>query len=137
MSMAENDYPEEFDELHRDILDVLEEGRANPGYLAERTGESSQLMNNRLRDLMMADYVEKIHSGLYGLKEQPSSDDPESGEKDQENPNPSEDHSDDSEDSSRNTIPTNEDTEESEGDNPSSDGESDSTGPDTKSILDS
>ena len=65
--MTEQEPPDGFDELHMDILEILKEGRATPAYLAERTGESSQLMNNRLRDLRMASYVAKVHTGLYEL----------------------------------------------------------------------
>jgi predicted HTH transcriptional regulator len=57
----------EFDSLHKRIIEILTEGRATPAYLAERTDESSQLMNNRLRDLIMAGYVTKIHTGLYEI----------------------------------------------------------------------
>jgi DNA-binding IclR family transcriptional regulator len=63
--------PDELDELHRDILGVLREGRATPSYLAERTGESRQLVSQRLRDLVMADYVDRVHTGLYELVEDP------------------------------------------------------------------
>lgn len=63
--------PEDLDELHWEIVDVLREGRATPAYLAERTGESRQLVSQRLRDLRMAGYVEKVHKGLYELEEDP------------------------------------------------------------------
>lgn len=62
---------DDLDDLHREIIDVLREGRVTPSYLAERTGESRQLMNQRLRDLTMAGYVERIHTGLYELVEDP------------------------------------------------------------------
>ena len=48
--------------------------RASPSYLAERTGASGQLISQRLRDLVMAGYVEKIHTGLYELAEDPDQD---------------------------------------------------------------
>lgn len=63
--------PEDLDELHWEIIDVLREGRATPAYLSERVGESRQLVSQRLRDLQMADYVEKVHKGLYELVEDP------------------------------------------------------------------
>lgn len=62
---------DDLDDLHRQILDVLSEGRATPSYLAERTGESRQLMSHRLRDLRMAGYVERVHTGLYELVDDP------------------------------------------------------------------
>jgi predicted HTH transcriptional regulator len=62
---------EDFDELHHQIIDILREGRATPSYLAERTDESRQLVSQRLRDLVMADVVEKVHTGLYELEDVP------------------------------------------------------------------
>lgn len=62
---------DELDELHREILDALATGRATPSYLAEMTGQSRQLVSSRLRDLMMGDHVEKIHTGLYELVNDP------------------------------------------------------------------
>lgn len=62
---------ENLDELHYSIIDVLKEGRATPSYLADRTGESRQLVSHRLRDLQMAGAIEKIHKGLYELSEDP------------------------------------------------------------------
>lgn len=38
------------------------------------TGESRQLLAQRLRDLVIAGYVEKIHTGLYELAEDPAQD---------------------------------------------------------------
>lgn len=58
---------EELDELHHEILDLLEDGRATPGYLAEQTGESGQLVNNKLRDLRLTGDVTRVHKGLYEL----------------------------------------------------------------------
>lgn len=45
-------------------------GRCKPGYLPEHTGESRQLVSQRLRDLRMAGVVGKIHTGLYELSEE-------------------------------------------------------------------
>ena len=61
----------EFDDLHWAILDELREGRCTPSYLSDKTGESRQLVSQRLRDLVMAGHVEKIHTGLYELVEDP------------------------------------------------------------------
>lgn len=68
------DPEQDFDELHREVITVLREGRATPSYLAERTDESRQLVSQRLRDLQMAGYVEKIHTGLYELTDDPLKD---------------------------------------------------------------
>ena len=65
---------EDFDELHWQIIDILRDGRGTPSYLAEETDESRQLVSQRLRDLQMAGYVEKIHTGLYELAEEPEED---------------------------------------------------------------
>jgi Mn-dependent DtxR family transcriptional regulator len=68
------DPEEDFDGLHWQIIDVLREGRVTPSYLADRLGESRQLVSQRLRDLQMAGYVEKIHTGLYELVDEPEHD---------------------------------------------------------------
>lgn len=62
---------EDLDELHWAIISELREGRCTPSYLAEQTGESRQLISQRLRDLVMAGFVKKIHTGLYELAEDP------------------------------------------------------------------
>jgi DNA-binding transcriptional ArsR family regulator len=66
--------PDGLDELHREILRELDEGRCTPSYLSEVTGESRQLISQRLRDLVMAGYVKKVHKGLYELVEDPRDD---------------------------------------------------------------
>lgn len=66
--MVEKD---ELDDLHWEIIGELREGRCTPSYLSEKTGESRQLISQRLRDLVMAGYAEKIHTGLYELVEDP------------------------------------------------------------------
>lgn len=68
------DPEEDFDELHWEIIEVLREGRGTPSLLSERLDESRQLVSQRLRDLQMAGYVEKIHTGLYELVEDPRND---------------------------------------------------------------
>jgi predicted HTH transcriptional regulator len=70
MSLANMD-ESDLDELHRAILDELHEGRVTPSYVAEQTGESRQLMNSRLRDLVMGSHVRKVHKGLYELVDDP------------------------------------------------------------------
>lgn len=68
------DSSEDLDELHREILRELNQGRCTPSYLSELTGESRQLISQRLRDLVMAGYVKRIHKGLYELSEDPRDD---------------------------------------------------------------
>jgi len=62
---------DDLDNLHHAILDQLHEGRITPSYAAKKTGESRQLISSRLRDLVMAGHVQKIHKGLYELVEDP------------------------------------------------------------------
>lgn len=53
------------------ILDVLEEGRANPKHLKNRTGLNDQQVNYSLHQLMAAGWVRKITTGLYELERDP------------------------------------------------------------------
>lgn len=71
MTISEMVEPEDLDELHWAIIEELRQGRCTPSYLAAQTGESRQLVSHRLRDLVMAGLVEKIHTGLYELAEDP------------------------------------------------------------------
>jgi|APHM01.1.fsa_nt_gi Bacterial regulatory protein, arsR family. len=66
--------PDDLDDLHWEIIQELRDGRCTPSYLAENTGESRQLISQRLRDLVMAGFVEKVHTGLYELVEDPRDD---------------------------------------------------------------
>jgi len=59
----------QLDDLHEQILKHLAEGRCTPRYLAGQTGESRQLVSDRLGDLQMGDYVDKIDRGLYEITE--------------------------------------------------------------------
>lgn len=59
--------PDDLDDLHRAIIDVLREGRGTPRYLSKRVGESRQLVSKRLRDLQMAGIIDQIDRGLYEL----------------------------------------------------------------------
>ena len=56
------------------VIDVLEEGRANPLYLKNRTGLNDQQVNYALNQLIAAGWVEKVEKGLYGLHEDPRND---------------------------------------------------------------
>lgn len=75
MTDAEMADPEDLDELHWQIIEVLREGRATPRYLSKRTGESRQLVSKRLRDLQMASVVDLVDRGLYELEPEEVPDD--------------------------------------------------------------
>lgn len=63
--MVNEDYEPNDNEEY--ILDVLQEGRATPKYLKERTGLNDQQINYGLNQLMAAGWVEKVTTGLYEL----------------------------------------------------------------------
>jgi len=73
MSAEQMPKPDDYDELHWEIIELLYEGRgrdepwgfASPEWLAEQTGESAQLIGNRLRDLRMAGAIDKLGRGFY------------------------------------------------------------------------
>jgi hypothetical protein len=46
---------------HREVLDVLQEGRATKGYLIERTGYSRNTVYNVLEVLEAAGHIEAVH----------------------------------------------------------------------------
>lgn len=58
---------EEFTETELAILDMLEEGRCTPAYIADEVGVSSEYVQGRLRDLRRLGLVTKVHHGLYAL----------------------------------------------------------------------
>ncbi|MFD1515681.1 replication/maintenance protein RepL [Halomarina rubra] len=68
--------PDNLDELHWQILSLMERGRddgepwgyATIRYLADETGESRQLISQRLNDLVMGDAVDKVTRGFYRLE---------------------------------------------------------------------
>lgn len=53
------------------ILDMLEEGRCSPKYIADEKGYSRQNVTNRLGRLVEHGYVRKLAPGLYELAENP------------------------------------------------------------------
>lgn len=53
------------------VLEVLEEGRANPKHLKDRTGLNDQQVNYALHQLIAAGWVHKITTALYELEEDP------------------------------------------------------------------
>ena len=56
------------------IIDVLEEGRANPKLLKDRTGLNDQQVNYALNQLRAAGWVKKVTTGLYELTADPRHD---------------------------------------------------------------
>lgn len=62
---------DDLDDVHETILDELQEGRCTPGYLAEVSGESRQVISERLRDLVVDDDVREVHADLYELEADP------------------------------------------------------------------
>lgn len=57
----------ELDETDRDILGELNLGRATPAYLASRLSPTRQTIQNRLKTLVAAEYVNRPSTGLYEL----------------------------------------------------------------------
>jgi DNA-binding MarR family transcriptional regulator len=60
------------------ILDMLQEGRCSPAYIAEEQDYSRQNITNRLRRLVEHGHVQKLHPGLYELVQDPREDAPSS-----------------------------------------------------------
>jgi predicted transcriptional regulator len=59
----------EFTDSELAMLDVLEEGRGTPAYLAEQIGVTQEYVRERLRELVRLGVVRKVHRGLYELNE--------------------------------------------------------------------
>jgi len=62
---------ERLDETHRALLDMLQEGRITPSYAAAELDESRQFINSRLNDLLHGEHIQKLHRGLYELRDDP------------------------------------------------------------------
>jgi len=71
MSVAQLD-----SEIQKEILDVLEEGRATPGYIAEKTGYENSNIVNELKNLVELELVRRLHRGLYEKEEKAIHNDP-------------------------------------------------------------
>jgi len=56
------------------VIEVLEEGRANPKLLKDRTGLNDQQVNYALNQLIAAGWVKKVTTGLYELEVDPRDD---------------------------------------------------------------
>lgn len=54
-----------------EVLEVLEQGRANPLHIREQSGLSKQRVNDSLDRLRSAGWVRKVTRGLYQLVEDP------------------------------------------------------------------
>lgn len=63
--------PEDLNETDHEILEVLEGGRCNPGFIIEQTDLSKGTVHSHLRTLVLTDHVEKVHRGLYELADDP------------------------------------------------------------------
>ena len=55
----------------RVILDSLSEGRCTPSYIADNHDYSRQNVTNRLNRLVELGYVNRLHTGLYELSDDP------------------------------------------------------------------
>jgi Mn-dependent DtxR family transcriptional regulator len=70
LTMDRSDIDEdEFTETELNILEVLEEGRATPGYIADRLDVTPEYVRGRLKELLRLELVRKVHRGLYELAE--------------------------------------------------------------------
>jgi len=57
----------EFTETELSMLDMLEEGRCTPAYIAEELGVTQEYVRDRMRELKRLGLVKKVHRGLYEL----------------------------------------------------------------------
>ena len=60
-------------EATEEILDVLAEGRATPGFIQRETGRSRNTVHNQLNRLLAADAIAYVDepTGLYELRSDP------------------------------------------------------------------
>lgn len=65
---------DEFTEAELAILDMLEEGRCTPSYIADQVDVTPEYVRDRLRDLKRLGLVKKVHRGLYEKAESGSDD---------------------------------------------------------------
>lgn len=59
----------EFTETELAILDMLEDGRCTPAYIADELDVTKEYVRGRLGDLKRLGLVEKVHRGLYELSD--------------------------------------------------------------------
>ena len=53
--------------VEEEILEMLEEGRCTPAYIADEINRSQEYVRGRLRELNRLGLVDDIHRGLYEL----------------------------------------------------------------------
>lgn len=58
---------DQFTDTELGILDMLENGRCTPSYIASELDVTQEYVRNRLKDLERLGLVEKVHRGLYEL----------------------------------------------------------------------
>lgn len=61
---------EDFTDTELGILDMLDEGRCTPAYIADELDKSQEYIRGRLSDLERLSLVKKVHRGLYALSEE-------------------------------------------------------------------
>lgn len=59
----------EFTETELAILDLLEEGRGTPAYIADELDVTQEYVRSRLSDLKRLGLVRQVYRGLYELEE--------------------------------------------------------------------
>ena len=71
--MLDNQMAIDVTDATEQVLDVLVDGRATPGMIAEETGLSRNTVHNQLRSLRAGDYIRYAHEGtaVYELVEDP------------------------------------------------------------------
>ena len=60
----------EYSKTELGMLDMLEEGRCTPSYLADELDVTQVHVRNRLKELKRLGLVERVHRGLYEIKEE-------------------------------------------------------------------
>lgn len=63
---------DDFSSTELDILEVLEDGRGTPAYIADQIDKSTPYVRDRLRDLTRLGLIRKVYRGLYELAEEDS-----------------------------------------------------------------
>jgi Mn-dependent DtxR family transcriptional regulator len=58
---------DEFTETELEILELLDDGRGTPSYLASEIDVTAEYVRGRLGELERLGLVEKVHRGLYEL----------------------------------------------------------------------
>ena len=69
--------PDDLNDTDRDILDMLQEGRVSPPFVAERLGKSREYTSQRLIRLREHEHARRIAPGLYELVDDPRTDERE------------------------------------------------------------